>query len=62
MTPEQRAQAEKIYDVLTKQRFADFYGYVEIDSPAPMSRHITSDENCPTKDEILEMIVILFHL
>ena len=60
MNAKQRKKAEKIYDVLTRQCFVDFYGQVDIADPAVMSRHITADEGCMTKDEILEEIASLF--
>ena len=62
MTNTQKLAAEKIYDVLTRQRFVNFYGEVDISDDAPMSRHITGDEGCMSKDEILEEIVDLFKL
>ncbi len=62
MTARQKKAAEKIYRTLSSQDFVDFYGYVEIQDSSPMSQHIRGDENCPTKDEILEEIVTLFHL
>jgi len=62
MTNAQKKAAEKIYDVLTKQSFVDFYGQVDISDNAPMSRYICGDDGRMTKDEILEEIVYLFKL
>lgn len=47
--------AEKIYDVLTKQDFWDFYT-----DDGEFECHIRADENCPTKEQVLEKIQKLF--
>ncbi len=62
MTDAQKKAAEKIYNVLSRQCFCDFYGAVDMADEAPFSRHITADEGCMSKDEILEEIVSLFKL
>ena len=62
MTDTQKEAAKKIYNTLTSQRFADFYGEVDICDDAPMSRHICGDKGAPEKDEILQKIVDLFRL
>lgn len=62
MTAPQKLMAERIYEVLTSQTFADFYGSPGEEDHSPLSCHIMGDENCKTKEQILEMIVDLFNI
>jgi hypothetical protein len=62
MTDKQMVAANAIYEVLTSQRFANFYGAVEIEDKAPMSRHITGDDGCLNGLEILQEIVKVFRI
>lgn len=48
-------QAEKIYQVLGKQRFFDWFG-----DGGDFDRHIMSDDNCKSKEEIIAQIKQLF--
>ena len=62
MTAPQKLMAERIYQTLTTQTFADFYGAADENSTAPFAEHLMGYENCKTKDEILERIVVLFNI
>lgn len=62
MNAYERSRAEAIYEVLTSQTFADFYGSPGEEDHSPLSCHIMGDENCKTKEQILEMIVDLFNI
>ena len=62
MTAPQKLMAERIYQTLTTQTFADFYGAADENSTAPFAEHLMGYENCKTKDEILQEIVDVFNL
>jgi hypothetical protein len=47
--------ARKIYNTLTGQRFTNWY-------EGDFISHVSSDEGCPTEEEILTAICRLFHL
>ena len=53
--------AEDIYKVLSKQRFADFYGKVDENDDSPFTKHLVMDENAPSKAVILQKIRELFN-
>jgi len=53
-------RAEQIYRVLTGRRFQVFYGDVDMNDNAPLSRHICGDTGCLTKAQILEVIKDMF--
>lgn len=57
---------EKIFDTLTKQAFANWYGLHHPDAPhtedGRFERYLTGDTNAPSKKEILADIRTMFRL
>ena len=66
MTKEQRTLALKIYDTISGQHFADWYGLVISDfgpsTNGDFDNHIRGEENCLNKEQILQQIVDMFRL
>ena len=55
--------AEDIYETLSRQSFANFYGQADIDTDnSPFGKHLAGDENAPSKEEILKKITQIFNL
>ena len=65
MTENQKYQAIKIYNVISEQYFAEWYGLdtnVDNTTYGDFDAHIKGDENCKDKNAILEQIVLMFDL
>ena len=54
--------AEDILEVLSRQRFSNFYGIVPLEDERPFSLYISSHSDAPTEDEILDDICHLFNV
>ena len=54
--------AEDILEVLSKQRFANFYGIVPVEDECPFSLYISSHVDAPSESAILDDICHLFNV
>jgi hypothetical protein len=67
MTEVQRYKAENIYNTISSQRFADWYGCPTDDADGyrtggDFELYICADQDAHSKEEILQQIVELFNL
>ena len=71
MTEVQRDKAKNIYNTISSQRFADWYGCPTDDAygyscafrtGGDFELYICADQDAPSKEEILQQIVELFNL
>lgn len=71
MTDEQRKRAIQIYDVLSSQKFSNWFGCPTDDADGyscdyrtggDFELHICADPEAPSKEEILQQIVEMFKL
>jgi hypothetical protein len=60
MPVKQKLQEQKIYDILSRQKFAEWYGLTDRDDHSEFGNHLRGDENCKTKEEILAKIRDIF--
>lgn len=63
MTNGQYAVASKILHAMESQDFADFYGTESEDGElSPFSSYVMGMPDAPSRDEILQEIVRIFHI
>jgi hypothetical protein len=54
--------AEDILEIMSRKRFAEFYGIVPLEDECPFSLYISGHEDAPTEDQILDDICHLFNV